>query len=33
VQWIKVNVAARRREVFAYETQIVLANRVARPVP
>ena len=33
VQWVKVNVDARTREVFAYEAQIVPANRVAVPNP
>jgi hypothetical protein len=33
VQWIKVNVDARTREVFAYQAQIVPANRVAVPAP
>ena len=31
VQWIKVNVDARSREVFSYQMQIVPANRVAVP--
>ena len=33
VQWIKVNVDARTRELFAYQAQIVPANRVAVPAP
>ncbi len=33
VQWLKVNVDARTREVFSYEAQIVPANRVAVPNP
>jgi hypothetical protein len=31
VQWIKVNVDARSREVFSYEVQIVPVNRTAVP--
>jgi len=31
VQWLKVLVDARTREVFSYQTQIVPANRVAVP--
>ena len=33
VQWIKVTVDARTREVFSYQAQIVPANRVAVPAP
>jgi len=33
VQWLKVNVDARTREVFAFQAQIVPANRVAVPAP
>jgi hypothetical protein len=33
VQWVKVLVDARSREVFSYEPQIVPANRVAVPAP
>ena len=33
VQWLKVNVDARTREVFSYQAQIVPANRVAVPAP
>lgn len=33
VQWVKVLVDADSREVFAYQPQIVPANRVAVPVP
>lgn len=33
VQWIKVNVNARSREVFKYQAQIVPSNRVAVPAP
>jgi hypothetical protein len=33
VQWPKVRVAPRSREVFSYEAQIVPANRVAVPAP
>ena len=33
VQWVKVNVDPRSREVFAYEAMIVPANRVAVPAP
>lgn len=33
VNWIKVLVDPRSREVFAYQTQIVPGNRVAVPVP
>jgi hypothetical protein len=33
VQWIKVRVDARSREVFSYQPQIVPSNRVAVPVP
>lgn len=33
VQWIKVNVDARSREVFSYQAQIVPSNRVAVPTP
>lgn len=33
VQWIKVTVNARSREVFSYQTQIVPGNRVAVPAP
>jgi hypothetical protein len=33
VQWIKVNVDPREREVFSYQAMIVPANRVAVPAP
>jgi hypothetical protein len=33
VQWVKVGVDARSREVFAYQPQIVPGNRTAVPVP
>ncbi len=33
VQWLKVLVDSRSREVFAYQPQIVPANRVAVPAP
>ena len=33
VQWIKVTVNPRSREVFSYQPQIVPANRVAVPAP
>ncbi len=33
VNWLKVLVDPRSREVFAYQAQIVPANRVAVPVP
>ena len=33
VQWLKVSVNAQSREVFAYQPQIVPANRVAVPAP
>jgi hypothetical protein len=33
VQWLKVRVAPRSREVFSYEAQIVPENRVAVPAP
>ncbi len=33
VQWVKVNVDARTREVFAYQVQIVPGNRTAVPAP
>lgn len=33
VQWLKVSVDATSREVFAYQPQIVPANRVAVPAP
>ena len=33
VQWVKVFVDARSREVFAYQPQIVPANRTAVPAP
>src|SRR5438876_1315209 len=33
VQWLKVVVDARSREVFAYQPQIVPANRTAVPAP
>ncbi|MBD2683573.1 hypothetical protein H6H03_39725 [Nostoc paludosum FACHB-159] len=33
VQWLKVNVDPRNREVFSYQPQIVPSNRVAVPVP
>ncbi len=33
VQWVKVLVDSRSREVFAYQPQIVPTNRVAVPVP
>jgi hypothetical protein len=33
VHWVKVLVDARSREVFAYQPQIVPANRVAVPAP
>ena len=33
VQWIKVHVDARSREVFSYEVQIVPGNRIAAPAP
>jgi hypothetical protein len=33
VQWIKVTVDPRSREVFSYEAMIVPGNRVAVPAP
>ena len=33
VQWLKVTVDARTRDVFSYQAQIVPANRVAVPAP
>ena len=33
VNWLKVNVDARSREVFSYQPQIVPGNRVAVPAP
>jgi len=33
VQWLKVDVDPRTREVFSYQAQIVPANRVAVPAP
>jgi hypothetical protein len=33
VNWLKVMVDPNSREVFAYQTQIVPANRIAVPVP
>jgi len=33
VQWIKVQVDARTREVFSYEVQTVPGNRTAVPAP
>jgi hypothetical protein len=33
VQWLKVTVDARSREVFGYQAQIVPLNRVAVPAP
>jgi len=33
VNWLKVRVNARSREVFSYEPQIVPANRTAVPAP
>jgi len=33
VQWLKVLVDARTREVFSYQAQMVPANRVAVPAP
>jgi len=33
VQWVKVFVDARSREVFAYQPQIVPGNRTAVPTP
>jgi hypothetical protein len=33
VQWVKVQVDARSREVFSYEVQIVPGNRTAVPAP
>ena len=33
VQWLKVTVDARTREVFSYQAQIVPTNRVAVPAP
>lgn len=33
VQWLKVNIDARSREVFSYQAQIVPANRIAVPAP
>jgi hypothetical protein len=33
VQWLKVIVNPRSREVFSYQAQIVPANRVAFPAP
>ncbi|HET6981970.1 MAG TPA: hypothetical protein VFI53_07495 [Myxococcaceae bacterium] len=33
VQWLKVKVDPRSREVFNYQPQIVPANRVAVPPP
>ena len=33
VNWLKVNVDARSREVFSYQPQVVPGNRVAVPAP
>jgi len=33
VNWLKVNVDARSREVFSYQAQVVPGNRVAVPAP
>ena len=33
VQWVKVNIDARTREVFSYQPQIVPGNRIAVPNP
>ena len=33
VNWLRVTVDARSREVFAYQAQIVPANRTAMPAP
>jgi hypothetical protein len=33
VQWLKVGVDARTREVFFYQAQIVPGNRTAVPAP
>ena len=33
VHWLKVLVSPRTREVFAYQPQIVTANRAAVPAP
>jgi hypothetical protein len=33
VQWVKVNVDTRRREVFSFEPQVVPDNRTAVPSP
>ena len=33
VNWLKVNVDARSREVFSYQPQIVPGNRTAVPAP
>ena len=33
VNWLKVSVDPRSREVFKYETQIVPGNRTAVPAP
>lgn len=33
VNWLKVTVDSRSREVFSYQAQIVPANRVAVPAP
>jgi hypothetical protein len=33
VNWVKVLVDPRSREVFAFQAQIVPANRTAVPVP
>jgi hypothetical protein len=33
VNWLKVHVEPRSREVFSYQPQIVPANRVAVPAP
>ncbi len=33
VNWVKVTVAPRSREVFSYQAQIVPANRTAVPAP
>ena len=33
VNWLRVSVDPRSREVFAYQAQIVPANRVAVPAP
>ena len=33
VQWVKVFVNARSREVFSFEPQVIPANRTAVPAP